>query len=135
MSFIKTVENDAEAVIKVVVNDIEWVGTELEAFIKILVKDEWQEAVKDFTGVIKNAIVTLQNESPGIDASNLIPSVVAAVVPQLPAVIKDLQQTAVFAVTSYVAGQMGVPNVPGNAGVVTTGSPTVVPSTDAGTAS
>lgn len=127
MSFLNTVEQDSEAVIKIIINDIEWVGTELEALIKILIKAEWQEAVKDFTGVIKNAIVTLQNEAPGINASNLIPSVVIAVIPQLPAVLKDLEQTAIFALTSYVAGQMGVPNVQGNAGIVTTGDTNSTP--------
>lgn len=122
MSFLNTVKQDGEAVIKIVINDVEWVGTELEAFIKILVKAEWQEAVKDFTAVIKNAIVILQNESPGIDAKDLIPSVVGAVLPQLPAVLADLEQTAVFAVTSYIAGQMNVPNVQGNAGVLVGGN-------------
>lgn len=109
MSWIKTIEAD-------LVKDFEYVGEELVAIWNAIVVAEKQEFVTVIVPLIKQAALNLQNESPGLDARTFIPAVVAAVLPILPVALIDIEHTAIFAIASTIAGQLGVTNDPGNQG-------------------
>ena len=116
MSFINTIEQDAEAVWV----EIEKVGSIVFQVIEAVIQDEYTIAFQqEILPLIKQAAVNLQNESPGLDAKTFIPAVVAAVVPLLPVALKDIEQTAIYAITSTIAGLLGVSNAQGNAGDLT----------------
>ena len=116
MSFIKTIETDAHDVWEGIVT----AGSVVYQVIENIIIDEYQIAFKtEILPLIKQAAVNLQNESPGLDAKDFIPAVVAAIVPLLPVALKDIEQTAIYAITSTVAGLLGVSNTTGNAGNVT----------------
>lgn len=115
MSFIKTVEADAE----VVWQEIEKVGSIVFQVIEAVIQDEYTIAFQqEILPLIKQAAVNLQNESPGLDAKTFIPAVVAAVIPILPVAFKDIEETAIYAITSTVSGLLGVSNTTGNQGMV-----------------
>jgi hypothetical protein len=115
MSFIKTIEQDAESIWA----GIEKAGSIVFQVIEAVIVDEYKIAFQqEILPLIKQAAVNLQNESPGLDAKTFIPAVVAAVVPLLPIALKDIEETAIYAITSTVAGLLGVSNTTGNQGVV-----------------
>lgn len=118
MSFISVAEE--------VFKDIEvWAMTieqELVIIAKAIIVAEKQTITLQIMPLIKNAAINLQNESPGLNASNFIPALVAAVIPILPEALKDLEVTAISTFASVVAGQLNVPNAKGNAGVFINGS-------------
>lgn len=119
MSFLKTVEQDVEVVAQDIWIALEKAGSILYNVIDAIIVDEYQIAFKqEILPLIKQAAINLQNESPGLDAKTFIPAVVAAVVPIIPQALKDIEQTAIFAITSTVSGLLGVSNVQGNAGNV-----------------
>lgn len=117
MSFLKTVENDVEIVGADIWQGMEVVGSVLYNVIEAIIIDEYQVAFKqEILPLIKTAATNLQNESPGLDAKTFIPAVVAAVVPLIPQALMDIEQTAIYAITSTVAGLLGVSNNTGNQG-------------------
>lgn len=121
MSFVKEIELDAEAIWA----GIEKIGSVVFQVIEAVIVDEYQIAFKqEILPLIKQAAVNLQNESPGLDAKTFIPAIVAAVVPLLPVALKDVEETAIFAITSTVSGLLGISNTTGNAGVLPGGTDT-----------
>lgn len=129
MSFLKTVEQDVETVGADIWVDIEKVGSVLYNVIEAIIVDEYQIAFKqEILPLIKQAAVNLQNESPGLNAKTFIPAVVAAVVPLIPEALQDIEQTAIFAITSTVSGLLGVSNDMGNQGVLPGGTDTTATS-------
>lgn len=118
MSFIETVEGDAHNVWEAIVT----AGSIVYQVIEAVIVDEYQIAFKqEILPLIKQAAINLQNESPGLDAKTFIPAVVEAVVPLLPIALKDIEQTAIYAITSTVSGLLGVSNATGNQGVLASG--------------
>ena len=109
MSWIKDVEDT-------IVKDVEWMGAELWTIFTAIIVAEKQEIAQEIMPLIKQAALNLQNESPGLNANQFIPAVVAAVLPILPVALADIEHTAIFTFASVIAGQLGVTNSNGNAG-------------------
>jgi VIT1/CCC1 family predicted Fe2+/Mn2+ transporter len=107
------------------------VEEELVTIIKAIIQAEQVEITTTIIPLLKSAAVTLQNESPGLNAATFIPALVAAVIPILPVALKDLEVTAISTFASVIAGQLNVPNTTGNAGVLVGGSTNSTPTTTA----
>ena len=114
MSFLSIVKKDFQEV-EVWTMDVEG---ELVSIVKAIIAAEKQEIVMTIWPLLKQAAVNLQNESPGLDAKTFIPALIAAVLPILPVALADLEQTAISTFCSVIAGQLNIPNTPGNQGVV-----------------
>jgi hypothetical protein len=119
MGFVQTLETD----IGIVWNDIEKLGSLLDGLLEAIIAEEYQVVFKtELVPLIKTAITTLQNETPGLAFKDFIPAVVAAVLPLLPEALKDIEQGLIIAVTGYMATLAGVKNVAGNAGNLSGGN-------------
>lgn len=116
MSFLSVAKDDIQK-IEVWAMDVEG---ELVSIVKAIIIAEKQEITMVIFPLLKQAAINLQNEAPGLDAKTFIPALVGAVLPLLPEIIKDLEVTAISAFASVIAGQLNIPNTPGNQGVVTT---------------
>lgn len=112
MSIWSKIETDIEAGAKIVWDDV-------LGLIDYIFAEEAVTWKTEILPLIQQAAVNLQNESPGLNAKSFIPAVVASVLPILPQALLDIEQTAIFAITSFVAQKLGVSNNTGNQGVVT----------------
>lgn len=114
MSFLSIVKEDLSR-LEVWAMDVEG---ELVTIVKAIIAAEKQEITMQIFPLIKQAAINLQNESPGLDYKTFIPALIAAVVPIIPIAIADIEGTAISTFCSVIAGQLNVPNQPGNQGNV-----------------
>ena len=103
---------------------------EIVLVIQAIISAEEVEITTQIVPLLKNAAITLQNESPGLSAATFIPALVAAVIPILPEALKDLEVTAISTFASVIAGQLNVPNQSGNTGNLIGGNTNVTSSTN-----
>lgn len=76
------------------------------------------QLMADSKSIIQQIAINLQNGQPGLNAQDFIPALVAASIPVLEKEGVVLAHTAISTIAATVAHELNVPNITGNAGIV-----------------
>lgn len=117
-NFWQNILGGLKTIIAGIENELEKGAHQLWNIITAIFKAEEMQLMADIKPMIRQIAVNLQNTQPGLDAKTFIPILVAAAIPVLEAEGVVLLHTAISAISATVAHEMGIPNTPGNAGMI-----------------